>query len=117
MSAYLATNDSQAAQAIANEIKQFDPSSTLPGRVLGNTYLKMGVDAATAQQYDEALKYFDLAAAQGDPEVAVTANVQAAFRNYEDRASRTSKKMQSYADKALASNPTTRRRISPRASR
>ena len=48
MSAYLATNNSQGAQAIANEIKQLDPSSTLPGRVLGNTYLKMGVDAATA---------------------------------------------------------------------
>ena len=104
MSAYLATNNSQAAQALANEIKQLDPSSTLPGRVLGNTYLKMGVDAATAQQYDEALKNFDLAAAQGDPEVAVTANVQAAFV-----ITKTSKpdykKMQTYADKAIALKP------------
>jgi TonB family protein len=104
MSAYLATNNSQAAQALANEIKQLDPSSTLPGRVLGNTYLKMGVNAATAQQYDEALKNFDLAAAQGDPEVAVTANVQAAFV-----ITKTSKpdykKMQTYADKAIALKP------------
>ena len=104
MSAYLATNNSQAATTLAGEIKQLDPSSTLPGRVLGNTYLKMGADAATAQQYDAALKDFDQAAAQGDPEVAVTANVQAAFV-----ITKTSKpdykKMQSYADKAIALKP------------
>lgn len=104
MSAYLATNNSSAAQALAGEIRQLDPSSTLPGRVLGNTYLKMGSDAANAQQYDAALKDFDQAAAQGDPEVAVTADVQAAFV-----ITKTSKpdykQMQSYADKAIALKP------------
>jgi tetratricopeptide (TPR) repeat protein len=104
MSAYLATGDSQNAQAIANEIKQIDPSSTLPGRVLGNTYLKMGVDAGTAQKYDDAFKYYDMAAAQGDPEVAVTADTEAAFLM-----TKTSKpdykKMQAYADKAIAVKP------------
>lgn len=104
MSAYLATNNSQAATALAAEMKQLDPSSTLPGRVMGNTYLKMGIDAANAQQYDAALKAFDQAAAQGDPEVQVTANVQAAFV-----LTKTSKpdykKMQSYADKAIALKP------------
>jgi tetratricopeptide (TPR) repeat protein len=104
MSAYLATGDSKNAQAIANEIKQLDPSSTLPGRVLGNTYLKMGVDAGTAQKYDDALKYYDMAAAQGDPEVAVTADTEAAFL-ITKTPKPDFKKMQAYADKAIAIKP------------
>ena len=104
MSAYLATGDSKNAQTIANEIKQLDPSSTLPGRVLGNTYLKMGVDAGTAQKYDDALKYYDMAAAQGDPEVAVTADTEAAFL-ITKTPKPDFKKMQAYADKAIAIKP------------
>jgi hypothetical protein len=104
MSAYLATNNTAGAQAIAAEMKQLDPSSNVAGRVLGNSYLKMGVDAATAEHYDEALKNFNLAAAQGDPQVAVTANTQAAFV-----IAKTSKpdykQMQAYADKAIALKP------------
>ncbi|HKU81725.1 MAG TPA: hypothetical protein VJP76_06100, partial [Candidatus Tumulicola sp.] len=104
MSAYLADNNSQAAAALASEMKQLDPNSTAAARVMGNTYLKQGTDAANAQQYDAALKYFDQAAAQPDPEVQVTANVQAAFV-----ITKTSKpdykKMQSYADKAIALKP------------
>jgi TonB family protein len=104
MSAYLANGDQQDAATLAAEIKQLDPSSTLPGRVLGNTYLKMGVDAATAQKYDDAFKYYEMAAAQGDPEVAVTADTEAAFL-----VTKTSKpdykKMQAYADKAIAAKP------------
>ncbi len=104
MTAYLANNDSAGATAIANEIKGLDPSSTLPGRVIGNSYLKMGVDAAAAQKYDEAFKNYDLAAAQGDSLVAVTANIEAAFL-----VAKTSKpdykKMQAYADKAIALKP------------
>jgi tetratricopeptide (TPR) repeat protein len=104
MSAYLATGDSQNAQAIANEIKQLDPSSTLPGRVLGNTYLKMGVDAGTAQKYDDAFKYYEMAAAQGDPEVSVTADTEAAFL-VTKTPKPDFKKMQAYADKAIAIKP------------
>lgn len=104
MSAYLANGDNQGATQIANEIKQLDPSSTLPGRVLGNTYLKMGVDAASAQKYDDAFKYFDMASAQGDPEVAVTADTQAAFLVTKTQKP-DYKKMQAYADKAIALKP------------
>jgi TonB family protein len=104
MGAYLANNDTQDAQTVANEIKQMDPSSTLAGRVLGNSYLKMGVDAATAKNYPDALKNFDQAAATGDPQVAVTANVQAAFVIAKmDKPDW--KQMQSYADKAIALKP------------
>ncbi len=89
---------------MAAEIKRLDPSSTLPGRVLGSSYLKAGVDAANAQNYDEAFKDFDQAAAQGDPEVAVTANTQAAFVVAKmDKPDY--KQMQAYADKALALKP------------
>lgn len=104
MNAYMQTNDTQDMQSTAAEIKQLDPSSTLPGRVTGNSLLKAGVDAGNAKNYDLAFKDFDQAAAAGDPEVAVTANVQAAFLvakmdkpNY--------KRMQAYADKALALRP------------
>lgn len=104
LSAYVQSNDTQNAQVIAAEIKQLDPSSTLPGRVLGNSLLKAGVDAANAKNYDEALKYFDQAAAQGDPTIAVTANTQAAFLIAKmDKPDY--KRMQAYADKALALKP------------
>jgi TonB family protein len=104
MSAYLATGDTQGAQTIANEMKQLDPSSTLAGRVIGNSYLKTGTDDATAQKYDDAFKNFDLAAAQGDPLVAVTANTEAAFL-VTKTPKPDYKKMQAYADKAIALKP------------
>ncbi len=104
MNAYMQTNDSQDMQATAAEIKQLDPSSTLPGRVMGGSLLKMGVDAATAKNYDEAFKDFDQAASVGDSDVAVTANTQAAFLVAKmDKPDY--KRMQAYADKALALNP------------
>lgn len=104
MSAYLANGDPQDAQQIAGEIKQLDPSSILPGRVLGNTYLKMGVDASNAQKYDDAFKYFEMAAAQGDTDVAVTADTEAAFLVTKTQKP-DYKKMQAYADKAIALKP------------
>jgi TonB family protein len=104
MSAYLANNDTQGAQAVAAQIKQLDPSSTLPGRVMGNSYLSAGVAASNAKNYTEALKDFDQAAAQGDPGVAVTAYVQAALVITKmDKPDY--KQMQSYADKAIALKP------------
>jgi TonB family protein len=104
MNAYMQTNDTQNVQATAAEIKRLDPSSTLPGRVIGNSLLKAGIDAGSAKNYDQAFKDFDQAAAGGDPEVAVTANVQAAFLVAKmDKPDY--KRMQGYADKALALRP------------
>jgi tetratricopeptide (TPR) repeat protein len=104
MEAYLLNNDNQDAQQVAAQIKQLDPNSTLVGRMMGNSYLKAGSDAATAKNYPEALKNFDLASQQGDPEVAVTADVQAAFV-IAKMEKPDWKQMQSYADKALALKP------------
>jgi tetratricopeptide (TPR) repeat protein len=104
MNAYMQTNDTQDMQVLAAEVKQLDPNSTLPGRVLGSNMLKAGVDAANAKNYAEAFKDFDQAAAGGDPEVAVTAYVQAAFLVAKmDKPDY--KRMQAYADKALALKP------------
>jgi TonB family protein len=104
MNAYLQTNDSQDMQSTAAEIKQLDPNSTLPGRMVGASLLKMGVDAATAKNYEQAFKDFDQAAAGGDPEVAVTAYTQSAFLVAKmDKPDY--KRMQAYADKALALKP------------
>lgn len=104
MNAYLQTKDTQDMQAMAAEAKQLDPNSTLPGRVIGSGLLNAGVEAANAKNYDEAFKDFDQAAAGGDPEVAVTAYTQAAFLVARmDKPDY--KRMQAYADKALALKP------------
>ncbi|MBV8497823.1 MAG: TonB family protein [Candidatus Eremiobacteraeota bacterium] len=104
MNAYMQTNDTADMQALAAEVKQLDPNSTMPGRVLGSNLLKAGVDAANAKNYDAAFKAFDQAAASGDPEVAVTAYTQEAFLVAKmDKPDY--KRMQAYADKALALKP------------
>ncbi|HTX59757.1 MAG TPA: energy transducer TonB [Verrucomicrobiae bacterium] len=104
LSAYTQNGDSANAQAMAAEIKGIDPTSTLPARVLGNALLADGVAAVTAKNYPAALQDFDEAGAQGDSEVAVTADTQAALvitrTDNPDYA-----KMQAYADKALAIKP------------
>jgi tetratricopeptide (TPR) repeat protein len=101
MAAYSANNDPADVSKTAAEIKQIDPTSTLPNRVLGNNYLKAGIAAADAKNYDEAYKDFDLAGSQGDQLVSVTAYTEAAFL-----VAKTDKpdykKMQAYAEKAVA---------------
>jgi len=104
MTSYLATNDTQDAQAIAAELKQLDPSSTLPGRMIGTSLVAKARDAANAKNYDEAFKDYDQAAATGDPEVGVTAYTEAALLVTKmDKPDY--KRMQTYADKALALKP------------
>jgi tetratricopeptide (TPR) repeat protein len=106
LSAYMQTNDSAGASAMAAEIKTLDPTSTLPSRVLGNSFLQAGTAALTAKDYAGAMKDFDQAATQGDADVAVTANVQAAFTVIKINAEKPDyKSMQMYAEKALALKP------------
>jgi tetratricopeptide (TPR) repeat protein len=106
LSGYMQTNDQANGSATASEIKTLDPTSTLPARVLGNAYLQTGAAALTAKDYPAAMKAFDSAAAQGDPEVAVTANIQAAFTVLKITPDKPDfKLMQSYAEKALATKP------------
>ncbi|MBV8489122.1 MAG: energy transducer TonB [Candidatus Eremiobacteraeota bacterium] len=104
LTAYLDQKDTANATAIASEIKQIDPSSTAAQRALATSQFNDGKDAAAAKQYDAALKDFDAAAAQGDPQVAVTAYVQAAF-TIANMDKPDYKRMLSYADKALALSP------------
>jgi tetratricopeptide (TPR) repeat protein len=106
LSGYMQTNDSADASATASEIKTLDPTSTLPARVLGNSFLQAGTAALTAKDYPAAMKAFDSAASQGDPEVAVTAYVQAAFTVLKINPDKPDfKQMQSYAEKAMAIKP------------
>ncbi|HEY2474692.1 MAG TPA: TonB family protein [Candidatus Cybelea sp.] len=104
LQAYLANNDTAGAQTVAAQIKQLDPSSTAGARAMGASLLKSGQAAAQAKDTETALKDFDQAAATGDPQVAVTANVSAAFAVAQS-AKPDYKRMQSYADKALALQP------------
>ena len=104
MKAYLQTHDSPDAQSTAAEIKQLDPNSTLPGRAMGNSLIKSGNAAANAKNTTHGAHRLRSGRRQGDPEVAVTANTLAAFAiarwtkpDY--------KRMQAYAEKALAIKP------------
>jgi tetratricopeptide (TPR) repeat protein len=104
LQAYLANNDQQDAQGIAAQIKQLDPSSTAGARAMGASLLKSGQAASVAKDTATALRDYDQAAALGDPSIAVTANVLAAFAIAQG-AKPDYKRMQSYADKAIALQP------------
>ncbi|HEX4013398.1 MAG TPA: energy transducer TonB [Candidatus Cybelea sp.] len=104
LQAYLANNDVQGAQSVAAQIKQLDPSSTAGSRAMGASLLKSGQAAASAKDTATALKDFDDAAGLGDPQIEVTAYVSAAFAVAQS-AKPDYKRMQSYADKALALAP------------
>ena len=104
MTSYMGSNDTQDAQAIAAELKRLDPSSTLPGRVIGNGLLVRARAAGNAKNFDEAFKDYDEAAAGSDPDVTVTAYTEAALLVTKmDKPDY--KRMQTYADKALALKP------------
>lgn len=104
MQAYIANNDTQDAQQVAAQIKQLDPNSTAGAQAMGIHLIKAGQAAAASKDTATALSDFDQAAALGDPEIAVTANVSAAFAVAQSTKP-DYKKMQSYADKALALKP------------
>jgi len=104
MAAQLGAGDTAAAEQTAAEIRSLDPSSTVPGRVLGEHYLELGVAAAKAQNHDEALHDFEQAAAQGDPQVTAIAETSAAFQVASEQ-NPDYEKMKAYADKALAASP------------
>jgi Flp pilus assembly protein TadD len=104
LQAYLANNDEQDAQAMAAAIKQLDPSSTAGARAMGASLLKSGQAAAVAKDTPTALHDYDQAAALGDTTIAVTADVLAAFAIAQS-AKPDYKRMQSYADKAIALQP------------
>ncbi|MDQ2681376.1 MAG: hypothetical protein M3Y21_10235 [Candidatus Eremiobacteraeota bacterium] len=104
LQAYTANNDAANAKATAAEIKALDPTSTAPGRVIGNSYLAQGNTAATAGKHDDAIKAYEQAAATGDSAVQVTAYTSAAFEmSKADKPDYA--KVKAEADKALAINP------------
>lgn len=102
--AYLANHDTASAQAIAAQIKQLDPNSTAGSAAMASTLIKSGNEAVDAKDTDTALKDFDQAAASGDPKIAVTANTLAAFAIARS-AKPDYKRMEAYAEKALAVSP------------
>jgi tetratricopeptide (TPR) repeat protein len=104
LAAYLATNDTADANATQSEIKQLDPNDSSVGVTIANHYLQQGKDAMDAGKFADALKYYQQAAATGNPTAAVTANTGAAFAIFRmDKPDYSQAK--SYADKALAGNP------------
>jgi len=104
LQAELANHDTAGAQATEAEIKQLDPGSTAGSAAMATALIKSGNDAAAANKIDAAISDYDQAAAAGDPKLAVTANTLAAFA-----IARTEKpdykRMQAYAEKALATSP------------
>ncbi len=104
LQAYLANHDTADAQAVATQIKQLDPSSTAGAQAMAASLIKAGNAAVEAKDTATALADFDQAAAQGDPSVAVTANTLAAFAIARS-AKPDYKRMEAYAEKALATKP------------
>jgi len=104
LQAYLANHDTADAQAVAAQIKQLDPSSTAGAQAMAASLIKAGNAAVDAKDTTTALSDFDQAAAQGDPTTAVTANTLAAFAIARS-AKPDYKRMQAYAEKALAIKP------------
>lgn len=104
LQAYVANNDTQDAQTIAAQIKQLDPNSTAGTQAMAARIYKSGQAALAAKDFDTAVKDFDQAASSGDPTLAVTANLAAAFAIAQS-AKPDWKRMQSYADKAVALQP------------
>lgn len=104
LQAYLANKDMAGAQATAAEIKRLDPSSNAGARAMATNYIKAGQAAVEAKDTATALNDFNQAAAQGDPDLAVTANTQAALAVAQS-AKPDYKQMQTYAEKALAIKP------------
>jgi TonB family protein len=104
MQAYLANHDTADAQAIAAQIKQLDPNSTAGSQAMAANLIKAGNAAVDAKDTTTALNDFDQAAAAGDPKLAVTANTLAAFAIARS-AKPDYKRMQAYAEKALATDP------------
>ncbi len=104
LQAYIANNDTAGAQAVAAQIKQLDPNSTAAAQAMGASYVKSARAARDAGDTAKALAYFDQAAAVGDPTIAVTANTEAAF-TIGQGSKPDYKRMQAYAEKALAIKP------------
>jgi TonB family protein len=104
LQAYLANHDTAGAQSVAAQIKQLDPNSTAGAAAMGASLIKAGNAAEDAKDTATALSDFDQAAALGSPDISVTANTLAAFA-----IARSStpdyKRMQAYAEKALAIKP------------
>ncbi|HLX26602.1 MAG TPA: energy transducer TonB [Candidatus Cybelea sp.] len=104
MRAYIATGDTAGAQSIAEEIKRLDPNSNAGTQAMGDSLLRSGVTAFNNKDYATALDDFDKAAASGSPDVAFQANVLAA-KAIGNSAKPDYKRMQAYAEKALAIKP------------
>jgi tetratricopeptide (TPR) repeat protein len=104
LQAYLANHDTADAQAVAAQIKQLDPKSTAGSQAMGASLVKAGNAAVEAKDTTTALTDFDQAAALGDPQIAVTANTLAAFAIARS-AKPDYKRMQAYAEKAIAIKP------------
>jgi TonB family protein len=104
LQAYLANHDTADAQAVAAQIKQLDPGSTAGAQAMATSLINSGNAAVEAKDTATALSDFDQAAAAGDPKLAVTANTLAAFAIARG-AKPDYKRMQAYAEKALATDP------------
>ncbi|MBV9718442.1 MAG: TonB family protein [Candidatus Eremiobacteraeota bacterium] len=102
--AYLLNHDMAGAQSIAAQIKQLDPSSMAGVRAMGISLIVSGNTAAEAKNLTGALADYDQAAGLGDPSIAVTANARAAFA-VAGSEKPDYKRMQAYAEKALAIKP------------
>ncbi len=72
LTAYLASNDTAGADALAAEMKQLDPNGNSAAVAIGGYYISQGNAAMQAKDFDAALKAYEQAAGVADPKVSVT---------------------------------------------
>lgn len=104
LQAYAAQNDVAGVKTIGAEITQIDPTSTAPKRILGLQYLNAARTAGQAGDIPTAMTNYDLAIANGDSVVQVTANAEAALALMNGKKPDITK-VKAYADQAVALGP------------
>jgi hypothetical protein len=104
LSAYLGSNDTAGADAVAAQMKQLDPSGNSAGTAIAVYYVNLGNTAMQGKDYSGALAAYDKAAAAGDSKLAVTAALGATLAILQ-MPKPDFTKARDYASKAVAGMP------------
>lgn len=105
LSAYAGAGQIDQAQATIQEMHRLEPINNAPDIVVGNVYIAQAQAAMTAKNYDQAIVWYDRAAALNASQVQLAGNIGAGFA-VANMTPPNPTRLKAYADKALAIDPT-----------